>query len=291
MKARFHLPNFSAYYKFNLCFAELLAQRPQFFREGVEIASIYGVFPPSLWNGGRTEGGVCDKRFIKGVIQAFNERGIPLRFTFTNPMIEKKHLSDDFCNMVMHYADNGMNEVIVFSPLLVNAYSAKLKNRVPSDPVFRPDEHIKKALYSLSADSSVMLKKGVLYSVCAAFDTGTDYVPPDYKNNHFYEIFSYIDGNYTKECSLSEAAKQIGMNYSYISRDFKRLVGINFNDYVNLLRLNLACHLLKNTDYSVTECSLESGFGSTHTFNRNFKDRYGVTPNQYRKSFKEQNKR
>lgn len=179
----------------------------------------------------------------------------------------------------------------VFSPLLVNAYSEKLKNKVPSNPVFRPDEHITKALYSLSADSSVMLKKGVLYSVCAAFDTGTDYIPPDYKNNRFFEIFSYIESNYTKECSLSGAAKQIGMNYSYISRDFKRLVGINFNDYVNLLRLNMACHLLKNTDYSVTECSLESGFGSTHTFNRNFKDRYGVTPNQYRQSFREQKKR
>ena len=118
MKARFHLPDFSGHFKFNVVFAELLAQRPEYFREGVEIASIYGVFPPSIWNGGRTQGGVCNKNFIKSVINTFNGRGIPLRFTFTNPMLEKKHLNDDFCNMVMHYADNGMNEVIVLSPLL-----------------------------------------------------------------------------------------------------------------------------------------------------------------------------
>ncbi|MCQ2408535.1 MAG: hypothetical protein MJ065_08440 [Oscillospiraceae bacterium] len=118
MKARFHLPNFSSYYKYNLVFAEMLANHPEYFREGVEIASVYGAFPPSIWNGGRTEGGVCDKGFVKGVIKAFNDRGIPLRFTFTNPMLEKKHLSDEFCNMVMHLADNGLNEVIVFSPLL-----------------------------------------------------------------------------------------------------------------------------------------------------------------------------
>lgn len=118
MKARFHLPDFAGHFKLNIVFAEFLAQRPEYFREGVEIASVYGVFPPSLWNGGRTQGGICDKNFIRAVIKNFNERGIPLRFTFTNPMLEKKHLSDDFCNMVMHLADNGMNEVIVVSPLL-----------------------------------------------------------------------------------------------------------------------------------------------------------------------------
>lgn len=179
----------------------------------------------------------------------------------------------------------------VFSPLLVNAYFIGIKDKVPDNPVFCPDGYITKALYSLSSDSSVILKKGVLYSVCAEFDKNTKYVPPDYKSRHFYEIFSYIENNYTKECSLSEAAKQIGMNYSYVSRDFSRLVGMSFNDYVNIMRLNMACHLLKNTEFSITECALESGFGSTHTFNRNFKKQYGITPFQYRKSLKDGEKK
>lgn len=188
-------------------------------------------------------------------------------------------------------SDKSEHITFVFSPLLVNAYFSKIKDKIPASPVFCPDEYIKKALYSLSADSSVILKKGVLYSVCAAFDKNAEYVPPDYKSRHFYEIFSYIENNYTKECSLSEAAKQIGMNYSYVSRDFARLVGMSFNDYVNLMRLNMACHLLKNTEYSVTECALESGFGSTHTFNRNFREQYGITPYKYRKSQKDAEKR
>lgn len=118
MRVRFHLPDFAGHFKFNLLFAEMLKQYPEYFREGVEIASVYGVFPPSIWNGGRMQGGVCDREFVKGVTKAFNDRGIPLRFTFTNPMLEKKHLSDDFCNMVMNIANNGLNEAIVFSPLL-----------------------------------------------------------------------------------------------------------------------------------------------------------------------------
>lgn len=85
MKARFHLPDFARHFKLNFVFVEFLAKRPQYFREGVEIASVYGAFPPFLWNGGRTQSGICDKKFIKSVIINFNKRGIPLRFTFTNP--------------------------------------------------------------------------------------------------------------------------------------------------------------------------------------------------------------
>ena len=118
MKVRFHLPDFSGSFKLNLLFAEMLRNHPEFFREGTEIASVYGVFPPCIWNGGRSQGGNADKNYIKTVIREFNSRGIPLRFTFTNIMLEKKHLSDERCNMILHYADNGMNEVIVASQLL-----------------------------------------------------------------------------------------------------------------------------------------------------------------------------
>ena len=117
MKARFHLPGIATHFKFNLIFATVLEQYPQYFRD-VEIASFYGAFPQSLWNGGRTQEGLVDKHFVKMVLKAFNDKGIPVRFTFTNPALEKKHLNDKFCNMVMSLANNGLNEVIVVSPVL-----------------------------------------------------------------------------------------------------------------------------------------------------------------------------
>ncbi len=118
MKARFHLPDFASQFKFNYVFAAMIKNCPQYFREGVEIASIYGTFPQSLWNGGRTVPGKCNMDFVRGVINTLGRSGIPMRFTFTNPMIEEKHLSDKFCNEVLKLADNGINEVIVNSPLL-----------------------------------------------------------------------------------------------------------------------------------------------------------------------------
>lgn len=118
MNVKFHLPDFASQFKFNFVFATMLKNCPHYFREGVEIASIYGTFPQSLWNGGRTVPGICDLKFAEIVIKTLNKNGIPLRFTFTNPMLKEEHLSDKFCNDIMRLADNGMNEVIVNSPLL-----------------------------------------------------------------------------------------------------------------------------------------------------------------------------
>ena len=118
MSVKFHLPDFSRLSKFNMVFLAMLENSPEFFREGVEIASFYGVFPPALWNGGRVMPGNCDKQFVRGILKYFNDKGIPLRFTFTNPMIGEKHLSDPFCNMILSYANNGMNGCIVASDLL-----------------------------------------------------------------------------------------------------------------------------------------------------------------------------
>ncbi len=116
--ARFHLPDFTRHGKLNLVMIKMWKNAREYFRDGVEIASVYGAFPPSMWNGGRPLLAICDEKYVRQTIEAFNKEGIPLRFTFTNPMIKEEHLSDRFCNMVMKAANNGLNEVIVFSEVL-----------------------------------------------------------------------------------------------------------------------------------------------------------------------------
>ena len=118
MGVKFHLPEFARFAKLNMVFLAMLENSPEFFRDGVEIGSLFGVFPPAVWNGGRVMYGSCDKKYIKGIIKYFNDRGISIRFTFTNPMIEEKHLNDQFCNSLLYYANNPLNGCIVYSPLL-----------------------------------------------------------------------------------------------------------------------------------------------------------------------------
>jgi len=75
---------------------------------------------PLIWNGGRMILGRFYPDRAKKVIDTYNQRGIPYRFTFTNPHIGEDYLDDPDCNAALDMADNGMNEVIVFSPVLEN---------------------------------------------------------------------------------------------------------------------------------------------------------------------------
>lgn len=125
MTVRFHLPGVRNNFPINMILLSLMKKCPQYFREGIEIGSFFGEFPTSLWNGGRfNNGDQCDAKYIKEVIKQINSQGIPVRYTFTNPTITEEDLKDPYCNFCMKAADNGMNEVLVFSPIL-EAYIRK----------------------------------------------------------------------------------------------------------------------------------------------------------------------
>jgi collagenase-like PrtC family protease len=90
----------------------------EMFMDNISIGAVYGSFPGAYWNGGRVMNGITDKQNIRATINAFNDQNVPIRFTFTNQLINKSLLYDPYCNMIMDLANNGMNEVLVNSPLL-----------------------------------------------------------------------------------------------------------------------------------------------------------------------------
>lgn len=118
MEINYHLPSFTDHYSLNLLLDSYMKSFPDRFRDGVKIASVFGNFPGIIWNGGRNVAGEYNRTLNEKIMKDFNGRGIPLRFTLTNPLIEEKHLSDKACNDMLKMAENGMNEVIVMSPLL-----------------------------------------------------------------------------------------------------------------------------------------------------------------------------
>lgn len=113
MTAKFHLPDMWQHGKMNLALIDMMKSNPEYFRDGIEIASVYGCFPPAVWNGGRNINGFAYENVIVQVLNEFNSRDIPCRFTFTNPLLTEAHMSDRFCNRLVELADNGLNEAIV----------------------------------------------------------------------------------------------------------------------------------------------------------------------------------
>ncbi len=89
------------------------------FGDGYKIGSVYGTFPGAIWNGGRTIlDGLAKKQEVEEIIRSYNKFRIPVRFTWTNVLLEEKHTYDTYCNMIMNVGNNGMNQVLVNSPAL-----------------------------------------------------------------------------------------------------------------------------------------------------------------------------
>lgn len=113
-----HLPGFCYFRLLNQVIINLMKDYPDKFREGYRIGSVYGTFPGAIWNGGRTAFGLTCKRDIENILKIYNSRGIPVRFTWTNSLLEEKHLYDTYCNLIMRLADNGLNQVLVNTRVL-----------------------------------------------------------------------------------------------------------------------------------------------------------------------------
>lgn len=87
---------------------------------------------------------------------------------------------------------------------------------------------------------------------------------------------------------LSDVARAVGSNRTYVSNIFNRVMQTTFYDYVNIHRVNYACHLLETTNDGLDVISLESGFNSMSTFLRAFNKIKGCTPTDYRNQTQEE---
>ncbi|MDC7294346.1 MULTISPECIES: hypothetical protein [unclassified Butyrivibrio] len=173
-KVRFHLPGLRYNFPLNMFWISLLEQHPEYFREGVEIASFFGAFPFSLWNGGRLLGNdQCDAGFVKHVIASINKKNIPVRFTFTNPLIKEEDLADPFCNFCLKEGDNGMNEVLVFSPIL--------------------EEYIRENYPSYKIDSTTCKEIKSVETLNAELEKDYKYVVLDYNMNNQWDLIEQLN--------------------------------------------------------------------------------------------------
>ncbi|WP_160691228.1 AraC family transcriptional regulator [Clostridium sp. C2-6-12] len=113
------------------------------------------------------------------------------------------------------------------------------------------------------------------------------------KNKHsdrLNEITNYIYKNYNKQITLNDLANKEFLSVPYLSKFIKEQLGITFTEYLNSIRLNRALEDVINTDLPLTRVALENGFATTFIFNKCFKETFHMTPSEYRKKFKNNNK-
>jgi xylan 1,4-beta-xylosidase len=96
-------------------------------------------------------------------------------------------------------------------------------------------------------------------------------------------VTEYIQAHYTEEITLRRVAKEAYLSHYYLSHFFKKKMGITFQNYLTLVRLQNAANLLSQTRKRITDIALLCGFPSIRSFNQAFKKQYGTTPREHRR--------
>ena len=123
------------------------------------------------------------------------------------------------------------------------------------------------------------------YKLQETIDVFTDcmfnYIPSK-GNEIIKKAIRYISQNFSRNLTLDEVADHVHLNPSYFSTLFKQSTGSSFKEYLNMVRIEESKRLLSNTDYSIIDISLATGFEDQSYFSKVFKKYTGLTPKQYR---------
>ncbi|MEI4768650.1 response regulator [Psychrobacillus sp. FJAT-51614] len=100
------------------------------------------------------------------------------------------------------------------------------------------------------------------------------------------QVLAYLETTPLRQVSLTDAAKSVHLNPSYLSQLFKQQLNTKFVDYLTELRIQEGKRLLLNTTLKMSEIADRVGYSEVAYFSNNFKKMTGYSPSEFRKSTK-----
>ncbi|MGN1191604.1 MAG: AraC family transcriptional regulator [Dorea sp.] len=97
-------------------------------------------------------------------------------------------------------------------------------------------------------------------------------------------VMQYVEKHYAEPITQREVSERFYFTREYFSRFFKKNTGMTFKEYLTGYRLNCAHKELLYSDHSILEIALNNGFADARGLINAFRNVYGITPLQYRKS-------
>lgn len=140
----------------------------------------------------------------------------------------------------------------------------------------------KKRFYLVSA-------RGILLSLLIeiarrADDDHSQSEPDRMRSLIILEALNYISRGYEENIKIKTLADQCHMSETHFRRVFKQIISISPLEYINTVRVEMACNLLRTTDYAIETIARRVGYPTLTTFNRNFRRVMGCTPMQWKKN-------
>ncbi|SDW17486.1 AraC family transcriptional regulator [Paenibacillus sp. CF384] len=103
------------------------------------------------------------------------------------------------------------------------------------------------------------------------------------RDNIIEFVMKYMEQHYQDDITLDILSDKLNISASYLSTYFKTKTGMNFIDYINNYRIDMAKSLLKGADLRIQDVATQVGYQNINSFNRMFKKISGVTPSEFRK--------
>ncbi|MCG1036051.1 helix-turn-helix transcriptional regulator [Polaribacter sargassicola] len=98
------------------------------------------------------------------------------------------------------------------------------------------------------------------------------------------KIGNNILKNPAKEYTLEQISENYGLTQAKLQEGFKFLYKRTVTEYIRHIRLESARNMLKNTDLNISQVVYSVGFSSRSYFSKIFKEKYDITPNQFKKN-------
>lgn len=98
-------------------------------------------------------------------------------------------------------------------------------------------------------------------------------------------VIDYIERNIKKGISLEDVANHVNISTYYLSKIFKKEMGVNFITYITDRKMELAKDMLTTTDVPVLNIALDLAYNEANYFSKAFKKKTGYTPSEYREKF------
>lgn len=123
--AYFHLPGLYEFHELYKLFIPLFYEHREYFYDWCAISSIYGSPSDFLWSGGRLS--IADNNTAE-VLSLLNKHSISPRLTFSNSLLEEKHLADKKCNNLCKTYNQNKGGIIIHSDLLLDYLQKEYPN-------------------------------------------------------------------------------------------------------------------------------------------------------------------
>lgn len=154
-----------------------------------------------------------------------------------------------------------------------------IEGGAPTDSILKLNNHFLQNLQQITSMDTLCHK---LQEIVETFSESMFNYIPSRNSEIIKKAMLYISEHFNTPLTLEEVADHVHLHPSYFSTLFKSSTGSSFKEYLNMVRIEESKRLLANTDFSIIDIAVATGFEDQSYFSKVFKKYTGLTPKQFR---------